>query len=94
MHEEHPLSTDDADSKIAREKIRKNNKLKMIYTKFMDEYLQLGHMEEVNSHDTSGYYIPHQAVIRPDSSTTRLRVVFDAPVLKYESARELKNLHY
>ena len=34
-------------------------------------------MVEVNSHDTSGYYIPHQAVIRPDSSTTKLRVVFN-----------------
>ncbi|XP_050305066.1 uncharacterized protein LOC126742465 [Anthonomus grandis grandis] len=52
------------------------------YSKFMQEYRILGHMSEIPSHeidcDESVYYMPHHGVIKDDSSTTRLRVVFDA----------------
>ncbi|XP_055711546.1 uncharacterized protein LOC129806797 [Phlebotomus papatasi] len=53
------------------------------YKKFMDEYKDLGHMEEVPPEelikpDAEKYILPHQAVLRPSSETTKLRVVFDA----------------
>ncbi|GFX66744.1 DUF1758 domain-containing protein [Trichonephila clavipes] len=50
------------------------------YRDFMQEYLTLGHMELVPKNDYAkreAYYLPHHAVLR-DSSTTKLRVVFDA----------------
>ncbi|XP_017479438.1 PREDICTED: uncharacterized protein LOC108368980 [Rhagoletis zephyria] len=53
--------------------------LKEEYGKFMDEYLELGHMEissTVNVHRK--YFMPHHAVFKPTSATTKLRVVFDA----------------
>ena len=50
------------------------------YATVMDEYLQLGHMVEVTEKPQvdKKYYIPHHAVIKPDSLTTKTRVVFDA----------------
>lgn len=49
-------------------------------TGFMNEYLSLGHMQMVKTIDENKgkYHIPHQLVIREDSTTTKLRVVFDA----------------
>ena len=49
------------------------------YNEFMDEYLSLGHMTEVNESDMKNikYYSPHQHVLRPESTSTKLRVVFD-----------------
>ncbi|XP_062538360.1 uncharacterized protein LOC134206648 [Armigeres subalbatus] len=60
-----------------------NTEMKALYTAFMHEYLQMGHMQEVvnGSEDEVSapeYYIPHHAVLKPDSTTTKLRVVFDA----------------
>ena len=46
----------------------------------MNEYLYLKHMIPVDNKVllNSHYVIPHQVVLRPDSMTTKLRVVFDA----------------
>ncbi|GFS49707.1 DUF1758 domain-containing protein [Trichonephila inaurata madagascariensis] len=47
----------------------------------MEEYLTLGHMELVPKNDYAkkeAYYLPHHAVLRDSSTTTKLRVVFDA----------------
>ncbi|XP_075167641.1 uncharacterized protein LOC142239749 [Haematobia irritans] len=54
--------------------------LKQQYTQFIEEYEALGHMTKVNIDNVTGakYYIPHHCVLRPESSTTKLRVVFDA----------------
>ena len=64
-------------------RLHNNNNLFEQYKAFMDEYLALGHMHKVSPTDISpleanSYFMPHQAVIRADSSTTKLRVVFDA----------------
>ncbi|XP_058827738.1 uncharacterized protein LOC131687658 [Topomyia yanbarensis] len=57
-----------------------NPQLKQLYTEFISEYQNLGHMVEVVNETSSGieYYLPHHAVLKPDSTTTKLRVVFDA----------------
>ncbi|GFW19135.1 DUF1758 domain-containing protein [Trichonephila clavipes] len=47
----------------------------------MQEYLTLGYIELVPKKDYAkreAYYLPHHAVLRDSSTTTKLRVVFDA----------------
>ncbi|XP_055589129.1 uncharacterized protein LOC129741431 [Uranotaenia lowii] len=59
-----------------------DSELKRLYSEFIHEYQSLGHMSEVI--DSSSqlnevcYYLPHHAVLKPESTTTKLRVVFDA----------------
>jgi len=54
--------------------------LHQAYFEFMQEYEELGHMNQINE-DTSSteerYYLPHHTVFKSSSSTTRTRVVFD-----------------
>lgn len=67
--------------KSLERRLEKEPELKQQYHNFIKEYLQLGHMKEVSSNALQGenvYYIPHHAVIKEDSTTTKLRVVFDA----------------
>ncbi|XP_018399454.1 PREDICTED: uncharacterized protein LOC108777138 [Cyphomyrmex costatus] len=53
-----------------------------LYRDFLTEYETLGHMTKITPTEivTSNqvYYIPHHAVLRDSSATTRLRVVFNA----------------
>lgn len=48
----------------------------------MDDYLDQGHMslitKEQEEMETERYILPHQAIVRPEAQTTKLRVVFDA----------------
>lgn len=51
------------------------------YLEFMTDYLTSQHMEVVPMNQRMTpycYYIPHHCVLRPESHTTKLRVVFDA----------------
>ncbi|XP_011859045.1 PREDICTED: uncharacterized protein LOC105556561 [Vollenhovia emeryi] len=51
------------------------------YCNFMQEYLDSGHMEVIDRPypvDGPIYYLPHHGVVKLDSTTTKLRVVFDA----------------
>jgi hypothetical protein len=43
----------------------------------MTEYELLGHMSEAKVDNRDGYYLPHHPVFKEDSTTTKLRVVFD-----------------
>lgn len=55
-----------------------NPKLKGMYTECINDYLHLSHMTETEtSNNGQDYHLPHHAVFK-DSSTTKLRVVFDA----------------
>jgi len=58
-----------------------NPQLNVEYTKFIHEYLKLGHMCELQSTVKDvwpHFYMPHHCVIKEASTTTKLRVVFDA----------------
>ncbi|XP_064214101.1 uncharacterized protein LOC135266772 [Tribolium castaneum] len=57
----------------------KNPLLYEDYKAFMNEYLDLGHMQLLtNGNSSDGYYIPHHCVIKAGSPSAKLRVVFDA----------------
>ncbi|XP_055623360.1 uncharacterized protein LOC129766789 [Toxorhynchites rutilus septentrionalis] len=59
----------------------KSRELKEQYSDFMTEYIALDHMAPViTSEDTKNsntYYLPHHSVLKPSSTTTKCRVVFD-----------------
>ncbi|GFT94630.1 integrase catalytic domain-containing protein [Trichonephila clavipes] len=67
---------------LAMERKFKNNPdFEKQYKEFMNEYESLGHMSLVNSRSHTSKdqnFLPHHAVIKPFSTTTKLRVVFDA----------------
>ncbi|XP_058840578.1 uncharacterized protein LOC131696067 [Topomyia yanbarensis] len=58
-----------------------DNDFKQRYISFMREYQELGHMmiippAEIDVDWSKSYYLPHHGVIKEDSTTTKLRVVF------------------
>ncbi|XP_055855989.1 uncharacterized protein LOC129919163 [Episyrphus balteatus] len=61
-------------------RLSKNIALRTQYVDFMKEYEALGHISLVTNPnlEQTHYYLPHQCVVRPDSVSTKLRVVFDA----------------
>jgi len=60
-------------------KVNHDAKLHDMYQEFMKEYLTFGHMSLLPTPPPGHHYcIPHQCVLRPESSTTKMRVVFDA----------------
>ncbi|XP_076384347.1 uncharacterized protein LOC143262682 [Megalopta genalis] len=62
-------------------KFRKQPDLQARYKEFFREYENLGHMSRLDPKDIGGvsgsYYLPHQAVMKGNSTTTKLRVIFD-----------------
>ncbi|XP_055543033.1 uncharacterized protein LOC129728609 [Wyeomyia smithii] len=66
---------------LLQNRLLRNPELHQQYKAFIDEYRDLGHMERIHDYDNPAvqhYYLPHHAVIRQDSTTTKLRVVFNA----------------
>ncbi|XP_061720311.1 uncharacterized protein LOC133527370 [Cydia pomonella] len=61
-------------------KLSNNRELHAQYSEFMADYLKSGHMSlvPINELSQGRYYVPHHCILRPDSVTTKLRVVFDA----------------
>lgn len=63
-------------------RFEKDSDLKTSYCKFMSETIALGDMEEIGEEEIlkpskEKYYLPHHPVFKEDSSTTKIRVVFD-----------------
>ncbi|XP_041448587.1 uncharacterized protein LOC121404067 [Drosophila obscura] len=60
-------------------KLDRNPALKERYSAFMKEYTDLKHMSKVHldSRSLCKYFLPHHCVLKEDSTTTKLRVVFD-----------------
>lgn len=67
---------------LLEKRLAKDNNLKLAYSGFIKEYEDLKHMSNITNHVKNddfktAYYLPHHAVWNPNSTTTRLRVVFD-----------------
>ncbi|CAA9999245.1 unnamed protein product, partial [Nesidiocoris tenuis] len=66
--------------KNLEKRLEQNENLKEQYSNFIEEYLRMGHMELIESQHIGNwphYYLPHHAIFK-ESTTTQLRVVFDA----------------
>ncbi|XP_055527316.1 uncharacterized protein LOC129719929 [Wyeomyia smithii] len=62
-------------------RMAQNLHLREQYVDFMTEYATLGYMKKVDDYETPPnpcYHLPHQAVIREESTTTKDRVVYNA----------------
>ncbi|XP_053697048.1 uncharacterized protein LOC128744228 [Sabethes cyaneus] len=67
---------------MLEKRLVRNPELRIQYVDFIQEYEALGHcraiMESEDPPNQQSYYLPHHAVLRPSSSSTKCRVVFDA----------------
>ncbi|XP_075743772.1 uncharacterized protein LOC142802692 [Rhipicephalus microplus] len=63
-------------------RLLKGDSLIVEYDACIREYIEKGYAEPANKHCSASegpvYYMPHQAVVRQESLTTKVRVVFDA----------------
>ncbi|XP_018364036.1 PREDICTED: uncharacterized protein LOC108761806 [Trachymyrmex cornetzi] len=63
------------------QRLNQQTQLREEYHQFLENYEKLGHMSLVAASDSKAvkeiFYLPHHPVIKNDSITTRLRVVFD-----------------
>ncbi|XP_058446110.1 uncharacterized protein LOC131427162 [Malaya genurostris] len=77
---------------LLERRLEKNKELKKAYHDFMNEYIQLNHMELVpqEAEHEGGFYLPHHPVLKTSSSTTKLRVMFDGSV-KTSSGKSLND---
>lgn len=67
--------------RMLENRFSKNSELHQKYIGFMQDYLDCGHMSLVpqnDYHNSSAYYIAHHAVFKTQSSSSKIRVVFDA----------------
>ncbi|GFY55468.1 integrase catalytic domain-containing protein [Trichonephila inaurata madagascariensis] len=62
-------------------RLDRDPKLNNLYTKFIEEYLSLDHMEEIANIDDiaseEGFFLPHHGVLRARNRSRPLRVVFN-----------------
>ncbi|XP_031331474.1 uncharacterized protein LOC116162080 [Photinus pyralis] len=61
-------------------RLEKDETLRIQYSSIIQDYLTQGHMSKVMEHSPiePNYFIPHHAIFKPGSSTTPVRIVFDA----------------
>ncbi|XP_066596917.1 uncharacterized protein [Prorops nasuta] len=52
------------------------------YDKILTEYIELGHLSPARETTEETYYLPHHAVFKEESNTTKIRIVFDASAKK------------
>ncbi|XP_061402363.1 uncharacterized protein LOC133338195 [Musca vetustissima] len=64
---------------VLEKKLSKQVELKQMHVQFMKEYSTLNHMSPVPSlpNNTPTFFLPHHCIRKEDSTTTKLRVVFD-----------------
>ncbi|XP_029160297.1 uncharacterized protein LOC114932295 [Nylanderia fulva] len=62
-------------------RLSRQSEIRTLYHAFLADYEELGHMTQIKpstSNLSDAAYIPHHAVLREHSTTTKLRVVFNA----------------
>ncbi|XP_026819024.1 uncharacterized protein LOC113557659 [Rhopalosiphum maidis] len=62
-------------------RLQHDEHLKAEYIRFMNEYIEMGHMFQVMDdliQTQNSFYLSHHSVIKASSLTTKVRVVFDA----------------
>jgi len=75
-----------------RTKLSRNPFLKTQYSVFLKEYIDLGHMSLAPQQDHhTQFFLPHHCVQKLDSSSPKLRIVFDGSA-KSTSGQSLNNL--
>ena len=76
---EQPSITAERRLRAIEHRLERRPDLKVQYHEFMKEYEELGHMEPVKSreHWRPCYFLPHYAVFKETSTTTKTRVVFN-----------------
>ena len=62
-------------------KLLKNAELHSRYTDCLNDYLKQGHMKELVHDNGEGYYLSHHGILKEGSTSTTLRVVFNASML-------------
>lgn len=64
--------------KYLRTRLLSDEPLRVQYSKFMNEYLDLGHMSALSTDNRNeGFYLPHHGVLRHTGNVNKLRVVFN-----------------
>ncbi|KAG7295897.1 hypothetical protein JYU34_020982 [Plutella xylostella] len=76
-------------------KLQRSPEYKQMYCDFMNEYESLGHMTRIgiDKPELPNYTLSHHGVFKESSSTTRLRVVFNASV-PTKSSKSLNDIQY
>ncbi|XP_049883593.1 uncharacterized protein LOC126379074 [Pectinophora gossypiella] len=76
-------------------KMEKNNEYSKEYNRFMNEYIAMGHMKPITKQtkQKQQLYLPHHGVLRLESLTTKLRVVYNASY-KTRNNQSLNDLMY
>lgn len=75
-------------------RLLKDSGLYEAYSDFMRDYLNFGHISLVpwdECNKTNAHYVPHHHVVKLNSLTTKLRVVFDASA-KSSNGLSLNNI--
>ena len=63
--------------KALERRFKREPHIQQLYREVIEEYKSLGHMSRSTNETDDGFYLPHHAVIKECSLTTKLRVVFD-----------------
>ncbi|XP_026736702.1 uncharacterized protein LOC113500191 [Trichoplusia ni] len=74
-------------------KFGKNSQIAADYKQFMNEYFNLGHMKLSHNNQPIEYFLPHHCVIRSESTTSAIRVVFNGSA-KTSTGHSVNDLMY